>query len=256
MRLLLKHTFPSKVWNLLCHPQRDILFIETRQEAGMNVVYSALDMKDNNFLWKEIAITANWWSGMVAANDNLLYLHEYPDGRNPDPSRLLAYDTDNQKIAWQKPDVRLDACGVQALVVFTKEGRNYLDKYSGEKIKIQEELTTIPGPVVYPQSYTEGGKYHATISAFLASRKGQEVKGHLEYLEYKSHVFISYYISVNERLANFLLVMNENGEEVLFETLASDFIALGWNTFFVCREKLIFIQNKSILHMYELEDKR
>ncbi len=106
MRQALQHTFESTVWNILCHPQDDILFIETRSEANTEVRFSAFDINDNKFLWQDIAITDTWWCSLLAAAGNKIYLYEILDGHNPEPSLLIDIDIRRKKRLWQIPQER------------------------------------------------------------------------------------------------------------------------------------------------------
>jgi len=74
-----------------------------------------------------------------------------------------------------------------------------------------------------------------------------------DYLEWDGHIFISYYCQEADSLANFLLMMGEDGKILLNEKLESDLKAVGVSTFFIFENHLIFVRNKAELFVVPLK---
>jgi hypothetical protein len=248
---LLNHTFSAKVWNVLVHPIDPVLFIETRDDTSAQVRYSAYDILNNNFLLQEIAIIDDWWCSLVAVSDEVLLLHLFTDGRNPDPSALLAYNFKEQKELWRSENSRFEACKDTEVQIWKEGALQLIDLKTGNVIESPLHLYNNAQTVVYPVVYHAGTQYHSTLAAFIKSRKGHEAAGHIEYLELQEKIIMSYYFRSDKGLANFLLMLDKNGEELLYETLGLNFVALGWNSFFVCYQSLVFVKNKTELNIYK-----
>jgi len=249
---LLNYTFSAKVWNVLVHPYDPILIIETRDDTTARVRYSVYDIVHNNFLCKEIAIVDDWWCSLVAVSDDVLLLHLFTDGRNPDPKALLAYNFISQKELWRSENARFDACKDTEVRIWKDGALLSIDLKNGNLIESPLQVYNNAQAVVYPMVYHTGTNYHTTLTAFIKSRKGHEVAGHIEYLETEEYVILSYYCKSDKGLANFLLMLDKNGEELLYETLGLNFVALGWNSFFVCYQSLVFVKDKSALNIYKI----
>ncbi len=249
---LLNHTFKAKVWNFLCHPDEATIFIETRDESTATVTFSAINLRDNNFLFKEIAITEDWWCSMVATSGDVLLIHLFTQGRNPDPSAVLAFDFKRKKILWKSEEARFESSDHRYVNIWKAGQLLTLDLNTGDEKKSAFELDDLDAKVVYPLVYSVDNQYYPTLAAFIKSRKKHEPESHIEYLELPNHLMISYYTKDTEGLAGYLMLLNKNGEEQLFETLGRNFVALGWNAFFVYQAHVVFVKNKVELNIYRI----
>jgi hypothetical protein len=75
--------------------------------------------------------------------------------------------------------------------------------------------------------------------------------GGIEYREWDGLVFISYYVQ-EQGLANYLMVVREDGKLVLSEKLDDSLKGLGADTFFILQGCLFYIRNKRELISYQL----
>ena len=258
------HSFNASVWNIISHPDNAILFIETRNESELLATFHALDMKSGAFLWRELLLDEPWWVGMSGAIDNILVLHAYQDGTDPEKKYLIGYDFRRQVELWRVSGFSWS---------YPEEGKlfGYLEE-QGERKPAKLHLETgkidwVPenGPPVmqpsaqdkniglqYPFHYTEESEYFGTVAEFLKMRiKSHPVKA-LEYLEYQDLIAISYYLYQDKTLANFLLVVNTQQEVLLHEKLQDGLEGVGMNTFFVMEDHLIYIKNKNQIVGYLL----
>ena len=105
--------------------------------------------------------------------------------------------------------------------------------------------------VIRPSLYSEGTSYFNTVKIFLESRLNLLPVVALEYLEYDSKIFISYYTKEND-LANYLLVLSHAGELLLHEKLDESLKGIGQDTFFILSGCVIFVKNKRELISYFL----
>jgi hypothetical protein len=249
---LLNHSFTAKVWNVLCHSNQTLLFIETRDEALAQVRYSAYDVMQSKFLFKEITVVDDWWCSLVAVSGDVMLMHLFADGRNPDPKGLLAFHFKFEKVLWSDENARFEASDETQLKVWKDGKRLMLNLMTGKLLENVVTLKENPPLVVNPMAYHSDGQYYSTLATFIKSRKGHQVEGHIEYLDYAEKLILSYHCKSEQGLANYLLIMDKNGEELLNQILGLNFVALGWNTFFIFSNCLVFVRNKMELNIYKL----
>ena len=75
--------------------------------------------------------------------------------------------------------------------------------------------------------------------------------GSIEYLEFNSLIFISYHVQ-SETLANYLVVLNENGTEEFKTELGDHLKGIGFETFFILSGCLFFVRNKGELVSFRI----
>ena len=95
------HSFSGTIWATLGVPKKNVLIIEEREQNSFQVRFSAIDFRNNSFLWKGIMLPERWWVGLTAANESTVLLHTYVNKGNPDHKNLVALDIFTGKIRWK-----------------------------------------------------------------------------------------------------------------------------------------------------------
>src|SRR5690606_34755477 len=88
----LSQTFQGVIWNTLASGNSHRLFLEVRNPDKRTVSFSALNLRNNQWLWKDIIFDEPWWVSLRAAEGDMLLLTVYTDAANPDKKSLVAYD--------------------------------------------------------------------------------------------------------------------------------------------------------------------
>ena len=89
-----------------------------------------------------------------------------------------------------------------------------------------------------------------TVAAYLR-RKNREPKEEVAYLEFNSHILILYYLQNKDLLDKHLLWLSE--EKVVQEFILDHKVqGISAESFMVLAKKLIFVQNKINLKIYDL----
>jgi len=241
---------------MLVTPQSHLLFFEVRREDKHEVRFSAFDYSRNEFLWRDILFQETWWIGLTAATPNVLLLQQYLNMENPDDKCLIAFHVHQKKIIWQHDHFSFDFLDNDKIQGnFMKDGTNQailsvdsgeiLEKLRPLKIAL-ENLTSIK-----PFQYVEGHPHFEMVKSFLTRKMSVIPVACVEYLEYNSLVFVSYYVQ-EDSLVNYLLVMTENGDEVLREKLDGQLKGLGLETFFILSGCLFFVRNKCMVVSFRI----
>jgi len=220
------------------------------------VSFSALDLEQNIWLWKDIHFDEPWWISLQAVADNVLLLTLYTDTNNPDKKSILAFDVTLQKVLWWKNNFTLTSLSDSQVVgVDTKFGskavrlalKDGTELAAGEFVLSSEQNFTITRPFQYP----EGSPHFETVRAFLELKCQISPIISIEYCEYNSLILISAFISQDD-LANYLFVFNSPGDLLLKETLGEHLKGIALDTFFIFSGYLIFVKNKGELVSYKL----
>ncbi len=244
------------MWGSLVVPSKDLLILEVRNEARHEVRFSAFNYARNEFLWKDILFEETWWIGLTAVTPDILLLHQYHGMENPDDKGLIAFDINQQKILWQYDHFSF-AClhndKIKGHFLSETATPVMVDSHTGQ---IFENIDFVPVPsenicITKPFQYTAGEANFETVKSFLARKMDVKLVAGAEYLEYSSLIFISYYVQ-QDSLANYLVVIREDGVVVANEKLDDQLKGLGLETFFILAGCLIFVRNKRELVSFRI----
>ncbi|HMP99593.1 MAG TPA: DUF4905 domain-containing protein [Cyclobacteriaceae bacterium] len=255
MLVQIKQKFKHKIWNLDLHPDRPLLFIESRDELKAEAYFSAYNLNEKNWLFEEMLIVPNWWCSMAAMNDTVVYLHVFKDGANPEPDELIAFDFTLQQELWRKKGARFGQVFQEGIGIWLEAELVCVDYLNGKPLNLAPLIKETAAAVVNPVVYNPESTHYQTLGAFIKSRKDHDCTGHIEYAETSNCMALAYYVQDAGALANYLLLLNRSGEELLFETLGRNFVALGWNTFCMYKSWMIYVKDKSELNIININEK-
>ncbi|NJO02062.1 MAG: hypothetical protein HC880_10525 [Bacteroidia bacterium] len=105
----------------------------------------------------------------------------------------------------------------------------------------------------YPSHYPEGSEYFRQVADFLAQRLELSAVKAVDYLEYDYLILISYFLEKNSLLYNKLLILDNEAEILLHETINQGLMGIALDTFFIYKKNLIFIRNKQEIINYHLK---
>jgi hypothetical protein len=100
--------------------------------------------------------------------------------------------------------------------------------------------------------YNTENKFLGKIAGFVFALSNKQPEGPMDYLEYKGKIIVSFYTKEGEKLVNYLLVVNEEGNILLLDQIGTEISGIGLDTFFLYKDLLIFIKNKKELVIFEL----
>jgi hypothetical protein len=240
--------------------KKDILVIEVRDDAKFQVQFSALDYRNNQFLWQGVTLKESWWVGLTAARDNTLLFHTYVNkGGNPDHKNLIAFDIFRKNIRWEIEEFsffdwdEIEIWGYRTGEELTQAAIQIESGVVAERKWIATPPMT-GADVTRPVRYVEGSPYYETVGKFIRQKTNhQPVKG-VEYLEWKEWMMVSVYVEEASSLANYLLVFSLEGEVLLEVKLGEKLTGLGTDTFFMLSGCLFLIKNKTELVAYTFYD--
>jgi hypothetical protein len=245
---------------MIAVPERNLIFLEVRHGETFQVEFSALDYHSNQFIWKDWKMKESWWVSLTAANRDTLLLHTFVNRGNPDHKNLIACDIFSKTIRWEVEEFSFYDWDEAVIKGYrTKEDivPAVINSKSGEVTEEKWEASNPPvvnNTTIKPMQYVEGALHFETVQKFIELRIQKPISAGVEYLEYGNWIIVSVYIRESEGLANYLLVMTQEGELVLKEKLGEKLEGLGVDTFFILSGCLFFVKNRLELVAYTFYD--
>ena len=249
-------SFKGNIWNIVALPAKKLLLFEERDEYKRQVRFSAWQYEQKQFLWNDMTFDESWWVGLLAANGPAMLVQEYDDSGKPGHKKLWAIDIETQKIMWSREYFSVTALQERVITGFSGSDDPevvFLDLLTGKQIEAPQNKAVASEELpLRPLQYLEGTPYFGTVYDFLMKQSGVKATGAFEYLEYNKMIFISYNIQEANGLANYLLVVDEEGNTRLLEKLDEALKGLGVDTFFILSGCLFFVRNKRELLSYQI----
>ncbi len=251
-----------KIWKLLTDHEAHYLYLELRDEEAHQVSFAAYDLQARELLWDDLHFEEDWWVSLSVAEGQLLVLHTYEDSDNPEVKSFFAIHNDTKKVVWQ--DQRLQVLNVyqgklygfikedtatsyKSISLETNDQHNLSDE---ETARVLERASAENKYIRHPFHYVEEDAYFGTVSRFVQHYLNQQIKVGCEYLDENGLIFISYYMEEDKALANYLLVLDKEGELLLHEKLDDQLVHIGLGTFMLARNQLIYVKQKRELLSY------
>lgn len=248
------HVFEGVIWNTIVSPEKGVLFVEVRNNEQKRASFSALDIKTGKFRWRDVVFDEPWWISLGASSGDILVFTIYLETNNPDKKGVFAYHIDDRKIVWWNNDFSLTSLSNGKVSgVASKYGTRsvVLDLLSGKEVSPELNTDKMEEAVIRPHQYLGDNEYFAAVKTFLGRKFNLIPVIALEYMEYDSKIFISFYIQ-NGELANYLLIVSAEGEELMKEKLDEHLKGIGMDTFFILSGCVFFVKNKVELFSYKI----
>ena len=254
------HRFTGTIWNMTPTPNANLLVLEVRDEENFIARFSAFDLEHNEFLWRNLELDEKWWVSLVTASDGLALLQTFQSSGNPERKDLIAIDLSRGQVKWKAQKFALYACGEEGFILGYDSTQELMkatvDARTGE-VSIGNWRSGVVNPAEVtksPVTYAEGEDHFEQVKEFVQKRRNEHITRGVEYLELGDRILLSYYVANGEFLANYLLVTDNDGKELLHEKLGENLHGLGVHTFFALRDCVIFVKNKCELVSYSLYD--
>ncbi|MEO1049842.1 MAG: DUF4905 domain-containing protein [Bacteroidota bacterium] len=255
---IFSHSFSSNIWNIITDEKGQTMVLEIRDQENHQVSFSALDIKSKQLLIEQHTLEEKWWVGVTALYKLIVIFHSYEDSANPEIKKFYGYDLQSAEITWELDDVVFIRMVPGGMLVRSKdEDEQYLliDVEAGTAQHLPDDQVEARegsqggenNNVMYPLHYDEENEYFATLKKFVETRTGRSPAKAIEYMEYQSCILISYYIYESEKLSNFLLISDLQGNIVGQEVLDTSLESPGLDTFFVMGDNLFFVREKKNL---------
>lgn len=258
--------FSGVIWKIIADSDTGFIYVETRDGDKRKATFHAVDLQAKKMLWEDLSILDPWWSSLKAAHNGKLLVIKFNDPDMPEQRGFAVADGKTGKLLWGKDDAQVMQTGQDGIIVATgnEEDTAYLkadwttgkttgsismkELFSGFNKKVQASSL-----VLYPFHFEEENSFFIKIQEYIEIITQHKAVRMIEYLEKGDKVLISYYIYIEEKLTNFILVADEKGTLLVHETLNAGLKGIGMDTFFVWKDQLIVVKNTNELQSYVIK---
>ena len=252
------------IWKLLISPT-GILVGEERDIEAKTASLFAVDVLSGKTLWRHITLDEPWWFGSEKATEDTLYVQTFRKPDLPEPKGIIAIDLQSGVKRWHQPEYSFMFAGKDK-VFAARQGfshRDYfsLDKMTGEIVDEFGEDSSSMQIFRDPDSDLDPNSHNANPlrnddparEMFYDAVEAAEIRGPVEYLEFKDYHIFCYHARSREdadamlknMLTNELIVLGKKNGKLLFrETIHRETPFPLPDNFFVTHDTLIYVKEK------------
>jgi len=244
------HQFNGSIWRLEIDELSDTIFIEIRNDAEKQVSFASIDLTTGKLNFDNLTTPERWLTGIEAAYDGVMLLHNYQSAIGPAHKGLMAVDAVSGETLWSNY--------IYAFDHLTTSGPVFYDtNFHPKKLFLADIKTGATNRIYQPFIYPELQNNIAAPQAikpenllnnlFPAPPFGNSV----HYLQYNNFRIVSLHTLQSGLLKQYLFVM-DGMDKVYEDLLNTDIQKLQPEAFIVHKNRLIYIKNKSALIILSL----
>jgi len=242
--------FKGTIWRMEIDALRDIIFLEIRNNEDRRVTFTAINLITAKTYFDNLTTPERWLTGMEAAYNGVLLLHNYQSETGPTHKGISAIDAVSGDILWSNYTIAFDHLSVNGPVAYDSRIqprklflidintgatiRNYnpsIDIVLNNNIALPAMISPADLPADIVVVNTFGNMVH--------------------YLEYNKFRIVSLHALMEGQLTQSVLVM-DSGETVYRDLLNQDIQKIQPEAFILHQNQLIYIKNKSELKVLTL----
>ena len=248
------------------------LIIEERDIEQKQAFFNCLKIDSGKKIFKDLQLDEKFWLGIETIYNDIIFFHKFTKPDMPQHNGIIAFDINEQKIAWQ--DDRCTFLFIKDEKVYTFqqlfEDRKYITQNykTGEVI---EELGIDAASINYlrelvinsedfsgylfPQQYSSSSVITEPANQFLKGlRETHLINGSIEFvLKDQLLMFNFHEINPDNSLKNiFKAVDLSKGKYILEETLNSQTNAFAPDSFFIKDGLLFLLIERTKVGVYEI----
>ncbi len=230
------------------------LALELRDGLHKSVAVSVIDIPAKEEIYQFEIEEDAWLYSVWGISKGKILLQKLIKEDSPEIEGVMVYDTQTETFLWEMPDVSFLSVQDDIIVIQDVKDANNTFPISLSEGKVLEGIQAeiYKDPISRASFYYEKEEHFSTVSAYIQQKYHRTPVSMIEYLESTGVVIISYYIYLEKKLLNLLLVINEEGEELLHHVIEPEAKGVGFETFYVYNHQLFYIENKTDLTILNL----
>lgn len=241
--------FNGAIWRMEIDGLSETIFVEIRNSEERTASFGSVDLLTGKLNFKDLVLPERWFTGIEAAYDGILLLHNYQSEASPVHKGLTAVDAANAEIIWSNYTYAFDHLSVNGPVAYNVQIQPkklfLIDVKTGEitrpyqSVIEQEFINDVVVPQLLPVS-------------FLKQKLPFEPYGNnMHYLEHNNFRIVSLHSFEAGSLKQHLYIMN-NLQLVYEDILNVDIQKIQPEAFIIHKNYLIYVKNKSELKVLNL----
>lgn len=250
LQLYIISEFNGTIWRLEIDELSDTIFIEIRNDVEKQVSFSSIDLTTGKLNFTNLTTPERWLTGIEAAYDGVLLLHNYQSASGPAHKGLMAVDAFSGETLWSNYIYAFDHLTTSGPVL-------YDTNFHPKKLFLADiktgTTTRIYQPFIYPELQNNIAApqtinpENLPSGLFPAPPYGNSV----HYLEYNNFRIVSLHTLQAGLLKQYLFVM-DGMSKVYEDLLNTDIHKLQPEAFILHKNRLIYIKNKTVLTILSL----
>ncbi|MDB5022835.1 MAG: hypothetical protein JWP78_590 [Mucilaginibacter sp.] len=250
LRPHISYQFKSPVWRLEIDALSETIFAEIREPADKKVCFAAISLDNGTVYFDELQTEERWLTGIEAAYDGILLLHNYESEAGPAHKGLIAIGGTTGEIIWRNYIYAFDHLSANGPVIYDtriQPRKLFLaDTGTGEAKRRYEPSVDIEfdSHLVLPE---------IASPELLKSRIApvNPFGNTVHYLEHNKLRIVSLHTLEGEALQQHLYIM-DNTEIIYEDLLNTDIQKLQPESFLMHKDHLIYLKDKSQLKVLNL----
>jgi hypothetical protein len=239
--------FTGVIWRLEIDSLTDTVFIETRS-ADKQVSFSSLNLATGAINFTDYTTPERWLTGIEAAHDGMLLLHNYQSENTPTHKGITAINATGE-VSWSNYTYAFDHISVNGPILFNTQLQPkklfLVDVKTGATVRSYQQTidTEIENHVTAPQILAP--------DQLLSSLPAEPYGNIIHYVDHNNFRIVSLHTLKAGQLQQQLYIMD--GSTLVYEDLLSaDIQKMQPESFILYKNSLIYIKNKSVLKVLNL----
>ena len=239
--------FGGAIWRIEIDSLTDTVCLEIRT-TDKQVSFTSIDLNSGKINFTDYTTPERWLTGMEAAYNGILLLHNYQSENAPVHKGVIAVDR-NGDIAWSNYTYAFNHLSANGLILYNTQiqpRKLFLaDIKTGSVTRPFEQAIDLE-----PKNYISAPQI--LNAADLTFSLPIEVHGNIVHsLDYNTLRIVSLHTFIAGQLKQYLYIMNEAGP-VYEDLLNADIQKMQPESFILYKNWLIYIKNKSELKVINL----
>jgi len=243
--------FDWPIWRMQIDDISSTLFVELRNSDDKKVAFGAISLPSGRVYFKHVTTPERWLTGIEAAYDGVLLIHNYQSENGPVHKGLVAIDSASGQTLWSNYTLAFDHLSVNGPIVYNSQiqpKKLFLaDMKTGELLRAHQSVPDIPlyNHIVVPQMLPAELLKELPLPA-------EPYTNTLHYLEHNSYRIVSLHTFFQEKIKQHLYIIDSEGVIVYQDLLNSNIQKLQPEAFVVHKNNLIYLKERSALIVLNL----
>jgi hypothetical protein len=249
----IQHQCNLPIWRLEIDEIGNLIFLEIRDTANKQVSFTSIDLDNGKVHFKDLSMPERWLTGIEAAYDGVLLIHNYQSENGPVHKGLTAIDGITGQALWSNYTLAFDQLSVNGLVVYNSQIQPkrpvLIDIKTGSALRAHEPVidTLLDNHIVAAQLLPA-----SFLSTIELPAKPYGNTAH--YMEHNNYRIVSLHTFLAGQLEQHLYIFDDEGTMVYHDLLQADIQKLQPEAFVVHKNKLIYLKNRSELIVLNLQN--
>jgi hypothetical protein len=246
----ISYQFKSPVWRLEIDALSETIFTEVRDQSAKKVHFAAISLDSGELLFDDLQTEERWLTGIEAAYNGVLLLHNYQSETGPVHKGLTAIDGLTGKTLWSNFTHAFDHLSSNGPVVYDTRIQPrklfLIDVITGTTVRQYNPSIDmgLDNEIILPEEILPGSLKHISLPT-------EPFGNTIHYLEHNNFRIVSLHTFAEGTLQQRLYIMS-NVEIVYEDLLNSDIQKLQPEAFLLHKDQLIYLKDKSQLKVLNL----